>query len=434
MMASSTPESTPIAIIGAGISGLILALALHERHISFQIFEQSTNFNQFGAGLNLNPSGIRAVQASSAAAFKTFEKVRTPHHPTNEDFYFAYTDGERTFDLNTEEGKGGVKRSRWIEELAKELPANAVQFGKRLRELHMPQKGPIELLFEDGTNAYAEAVIGCDGIKSKIRRSIVGAHPSADPSFAHVVAYRSLMSKDDARRLLGPALAECAHVCTSKGIFYVSYPITGGTHNNFGIFTEHESDWPHYPNMSISSSKQELLGRLEDRRFIELASSLTDDLDVWAIYDMASSPLPTYSKGRLAVAGDAAHASTPNLGAGAGFSIEDVTVLAELLAEVYSTQSSSNDSVLCSRLTTALEVYSDARISRTQWLVERSRRLGMANLGQPIWDGMWDWGKFRRDTVDSYHTVWNGHINDMVAQAKEEFSRRLAKDDHCIGL
>ena len=57
--------------------------------------------------------------------------------------------------------------------------------------------------------------------------------------------------------------------------------------------------------------------------------SLMEKPDVWALFD--HPPAPTYAKGRFAILGDAAHASTPHQGAGAGQAIEDVFVLSNLL-------------------------------------------------------------------------------------------------------
>ena len=426
-MAPASPPKTGVAIIGAGISGLILGLALHERKIPFQIYEQSASYNQFGAGLNMNPAGLRALRRASPAAFATFENVRTPHHPTRKDFYFAYTDGKKTFEILIDGDAGGLKRSRWIEELARIIPDGAVQFNKRLSGLSEMGEGLITLNFEDGTQSLADVVIACDGIKSMIRRQIVGTHPSANPSFAHVVAYRSLMSKTDARRLIGSELADAAHFRSGKGIGYVSYPITGGSHNNFGMFKRHEGEWPHYPKMSTTASKQQLLEGIEDSDFKALAESLSDELDVWAVYDMAQSPLPTFSKGRLALVGDAAHASTPNLGAGAGVSIEDAAVLSELLTETYLYSSQTGGS-LNQEMRNALAVYSDSRIERSQWLVERSRLLGQANLGRSFSDKPWDFDTYCQVTESSYRTVWDGQIDDMVAKAKESLAQRMEGD------
>lgn len=423
-MAAETPAETSVAIIGAGISGLILGLALHERRIPFQIYEQSSGFNQFGAGMNMNPAGIRALRTSSAAALEAFEKVRTPHHPTREDFYFAYTDGERTVELHTKGGIAGLKRSSWIEELSKALPAESVQFRKRLKDLGETSDKPIALRFEDGNTTYADAVVGCDGIKSKIRSSIVGDHPSTIPSFAHAIVYRSLMSKKDASRLIEPSLAECAHFRAGKGMAYVSYPITGGSHNSFAMFKQYDGEWPHYPNLSISRSKKQLLENILDPSFKDFAESLSDDLDVWAVYDSHQSPLPTYVKGRLVVLGDAAHASSPNLGAGATMAVEDAAVLAELLAKVY-TKVPMGGKNLYSPLVEAFAVYSDTRMHRTQWLVEASRHLGMANLSQPVHEGAWNWDVYERDIRESYHKVWDWQIDEAISKAKSNLQGRL---------
>ena len=56
-------------------------------------------------------------------------------------------------------------------------------------------------------------------------------------------------------------------------------------------------------------------------------------IEQWAIYDLGENPVPAFYKGRVGIAGDAAHATSPHHGAGAGFCIEDSAVLATLLSD-----------------------------------------------------------------------------------------------------
>ncbi len=115
----------------------------------------------------------------------------------------------------------------------------------------------------------------------------------------------------------------------------------------------------------------------------------------WDIYDMLERPAPYYSRGRACVAGDAAHASSPHLGSGAGFGIEDALALAAVLEAVDGeTRSRGNDADGDgSRTTTAaaaaasnkgdrrkadlvraaLQAYDEIRLGRTQWLPGASR-------------------------------------------------------------
>ena len=78
--------------------------------------------------------------------------------------------------------------------------------------------------------------------------------------------------------------------------------------------------------------------------------------------------MPAFSKGRVCLAGDAAHATSPHHGAGAGFCIEDAATLAELLADPEVQSSSDIDYVFT--------IYDDLRKERGQWLVESSRFIG----------------------------------------------------------
>lgn len=88
----------------------------------------------------------------------------------------------------------------------------------------------------------------------------------------------------------------------------------------------------------------------------------------WAIFDLAENPVPTYAKSRVAISGDAAHATSPHHGSGAGFCIEDTAVLAALLSDrrVHSHAD----------LETVLSVFDASRRERTQWLVQSSRFIG----------------------------------------------------------
>ena len=235
------------------------------------------------------------------------------------------------------------------------------------------------------------------------------------------------MSKEDARRVIDPELADAAHYRTGKNIGYVSYPITGGQHNNFGMFMCHPGTWQHYPSISAKSSKAELIARIQDDDFRELANLLGDELLVWALYDLADCPPPMYAKGRVAIVGDAAHACTPNLGAGAGISIEDATVLAELLKEVHE-YSGANNQQLYQKLEAALAVYSDARVKRGQWLVSTSRRLGVYNLGGSVDGRAWTWADHQRETIEAYNILWRDHIDDMIAAAKEDYRARTTSE------
>lgn len=91
-------------------------------------------------------------------------------------------------------------------------------------------------------------------------------------------------------------------------------------------------------------------------------------LSKWAIFDLLDDPPPTYAKGRVAIVGDAAHATSPHHGAGAGLCIEDAAVMAEMLAD--ESVKSSKD------LEAVFATFHEVRKERGVFLMSSSRWIG----------------------------------------------------------
>ncbi len=95
---------------------------------------------------------------------------------------------------------------------------------------------------------------------------------------------------------------------------------------------------------------------------------------MWAVFDLLEYPIPFYNRGRICLAGDAAHAPSPHHGAGAGMGIEDALCLSVLMSEVM-TSIRHNPASKEQALITAFETYDKVRRTRSQWLVNSSRRM-----------------------------------------------------------
>ena len=138
-----------------------------------------------------------------------------------------------------------------------------------------------------------------------------------------------------------------------------------------------------------------------------------DEIDIWGSLHLEKA-LPTYSKGRMALLGDAAHASTPHLGAGAGQGYEDAAVLAELLLAVIRGLQNSQD--LYSTLEKALKIYSESRLNRSQQVVSSSFEAGKLCMGSLPFDEAAE--AYLKRTCE----VWEAEIDDMVEKALRQFS------------
>lgn len=217
-MASS---SVPLhyAIIGGGISGLTLAIALHHRGVRVTLYEQALQFGEIGAGVSFTPNALQAMRICHEGIHEAFERVCTRNLWASKqkvwfDYYDAVND-KHAFSITNDLGQNGVHRAQYLDELVKLLPDEAVSLGKKLRHIETDEQGRLRLLFEDGSTGLTDCVLACDGIKSKVRRVIFGEdHPCAAPSYSHKYAYRALVPMDEAVAAIGKEKAQnaCMHV------------------------------------------------------------------------------------------------------------------------------------------------------------------------------------------------------------------------------
>lgn len=128
--------------------------------------------------------------------------------------------------------------------------------------------------------------------------------------------------------------------------------------------------------------------------------------DVWALFD--HPPAPTYYKSRLAILGDAAHASTPHQGAGAGQAIEDAFVLSNLLGQVKSTK----------EIEEAFHAYDAVRRPRSQKVVKTSRDAAKIYEFEDGELGV-DLEKIRRRLEERYDWIWDEDLPAQLRRAQE---------------
>lgn len=133
-----------------------------------------------------------------------------------------------------------------------------------------------------------------------------------------------------------------------------------------------------------------------------------ENMDIWALFDTYDHPAPTYYKGRVCVMGDAAHASTPHQGSGAGMAIEDAYVLSSLIG--------ASDGPI--GIEKAFKAYDAVRRERTQRLVSTSREMGhIWELEIEKYGG--DWQKFIEDVDTRFLWIWKEDLKAEVAEGKK---------------
>jgi salicylate hydroxylase len=156
-----------------------------------------------------------------------------------------------------------------------------------------------------------------------------------------------------------------------------------GTLLNLGVFAHDPSEFPDPEKMTVPGERGEIerLFRGWNPDIADVAKLYPEKLVKWGVFDLDENPPPTYARGHACIMGDAAHASTPFLGVGACFGVEDALVLCTVLESVQQQQKEKNEKppdgdAEDDSVRQALQAYSRARLERGRWVHGNSRELG----------------------------------------------------------
>ena len=243
-----------IAIVGGGIGGISLAIGLLRRGVPCQIYEAAPAFAEIGAGLGLGPNSVRSMKLIDPAIKAAYDKVKTKNLWKEEEetwINFRTGIGEpkmvakvRTTDED-KTGLSSVHRAHFLDGIVKLVPEGVAHFGKRLADLSTVEAGGLQLTFDDGTKAEADAVVGCDGVKSRVRQLLLAKEDMLqDVTFTGKYAYRGLVPMEKAKEHLGGDLAENCQLYIGPGGHVMTYPIDHGTTVNvLAAKTKEDGKW-----------------------------------------------------------------------------------------------------------------------------------------------------------------------------------------------
>lgn len=230
---------------------------------------------------------------------------------------------------------------------------------------------------------------------------------------------------DKAIEALGEYKARNRHMHLGPGSYVGTIPIGLGKMINVVAFVPDPDDWPSTEQLTAPANREHVLHAFKDfgrpvRNLIQTLVDISPRLDKWGIFDSVDYPTPTFAKGRVCIAGDAAHAVSPHHGAGAGMGIEDNLVLATLLADV----AASTGKNRAEAIRAAFAAYSDTRKGRTQWVAESSRVIGqMLQWRYP--PTMQNWDKCLAELTARSHRIWDHDPRDMIRDARAAYERLM---------
>ncbi|GAB1316953.1 Salicylate hydroxylase [Madurella fahalii] len=497
---SSPPPPPPftIAIIGAGITGTTLSIALAARNIPHAVYEQAAAPTEVGAGLGFGPNAARALRIIDARLHDEFRRVCAPsggeggagrgrgrrrsgggsghgalgvqddqaeperggadslsrraddNGGGDVPVWIEFLDGTSPVDARQldpaftvyatgGEGHGAVHRAKWLDRLMGFVPEGVVKFGKRLEDVWIGERGKMVMSFADRTTAEADAVVGCDGVKSRVREIMLRLGgwdvdvTKAKCGYSGKYAYRCMIPMEKAVQEIGWRRASVSSLWMGYGRHVLTFPVgkPGPTQllNLVAFVTDKSGSWPSRDAtcLTLPATREDALRDFREGGFGETVRKLLqltqDKMDKWGLFDLAHHPLPSFYSGRVLVTGDAAHASTPHHGSGAGFCMEDVAVLACLFEQL------SNDIDRFKSVGDGLEAvfaaFDESRRKRDQWLVESSRRAAclyewqLDNMGKDSLEAM------RRDIEERQGICWSIDLNAAIQKVKETLGREM---------
>ena len=317
----------PVLVAGGGIGGLSAALALLKRGIPVRVFEQASEFRELGAGIQLGPNGTRLLfglgledglrAVSSEAAAKEIRLWNTGRT-------------WKLFDL----GEDSIARfgapylmvsradlHRVLADAVRDIDPDALVLRARAAAAESHGDHAV-LVLEDGRRIAGAAVIAADGVHSALRRALAGEQAA---TFTGMLAWRGAIPIEalpqDLQRPVGTNWV-------GPGGHVVTYPIRGGGVLNFVGIVERD-DWRSESWLDKGTTEECAHDFRGWHPLVQTMIGAIDQPYKWAL--LVREPLERWVDGRVALLGDAAHASLPFLAQGAIMAIEDAVMLARAL-------------------------------------------------------------------------------------------------------
>jgi salicylate hydroxylase len=356
-------RSRTILIAGAGIGGLVSALAVVQRGFRALVFEQAEHLEEIGAGIQLSPNATRILielgvheglarvavtpQAVRVLSGRTARELATTSLGSGaEQRYGAPYWVIHRADLQSVLFKAAQSRP----DIELRLGARVEDFARHTRGITIQVRAPAGMVEEHGI-----ALVGADGVWSGLRRRLGDA---AGPRFAKRTAWRTLVPA----ALLAPEQRQpITSLWLGASAHLVHYPVRAATLINMVAIV----DDPSLPTgRTAPGTRREITSKFANwaPEAQALVATAPDPWLKWPLYDRP--PWRHWSRGVVTLVGDAAHPMLPFLAQGGAMAIEDAWVLAQCLGRT------PNDPA------SAFEYYQRVRRHRTARVARHARLNG----------------------------------------------------------
>eukprot|EP00934_Nitzschia_sp_Nitz4_P001638 Nitzschia sp. Nitz4//scaffold307_size21646//4822//6397//NITZ4_008595-RA/size21646-processed-gene-0.17-mRNA-1//1//CDS//3329547130//1638//frame0 len=380
------PAEVPIVIVGAGIVGLVLALAL-DKHCGLKVdlYEQAEAFHDdVGAGMACYPNGLRVIRDISPDLLRQLREVgysydyrRWERHDGTE---VAKAD-EKVLSFADDQVRAfGIRRWKLQKVLFEAVEAAGIRihFNKRLVEIEHLDEAKMNLKFEDGTTRETNLLFAADGSKSIVRTlASRGKYKLNYTGTTCLMGISKVPQRENALYLPSSITSKC------HGAFYPTSPIEQCFQLHFPTAESQAQEslggWGG-PALTIAREDcQTLAETLEkdgwDAKYIQPIRHVDKAIKVG--YSTLDPPLESFVFGRVVLLGDAAHPPVPYLGQGAQQGLEDAGTIALLLRHLCTKDLGNGTHFSFRKLQIALHLYDSLRLVRTNDILESGKLTGI---------------------------------------------------------
>ncbi|MFZ4863593.1 FAD-dependent monooxygenase [Sphingobacterium sp. Mn56C] len=345
-------------IIGAGVAGLTTAIALQQLGRNYLLFEQSKVLTGIGAGFGLAANAMQALEILGLRKEVELIGQHLQHYNIlDQKGRILVAPDTKALSKKYNQQNFAIHRADLHLYLLDKIQADHLQLNKKAVRFEKNNDG-ITLFFEDGSQHKTRYLIIADGVKSPLRQQLL---PAAVPRYSGYTCWRATIDNSNISLKTG------SETWGKQGRFGMTplvrnriywYACINSTANNskyrqysVADLATHFADY-HHPI-------PEILRQTQDKDLL-----WNDIIDI--------KPLKHFAYDAILLIGDAAHATTPNMGQGACQALEDVAVLKKVLSQH-------------STVETAFIAFEKQRLQRTKYITETSKLIGeVAQWENPI--------------------------------------------------
>lgn len=330
-----------VAIIGAGIGGLTLALGLHAAGISCRVYESAAEIKPLGVGINILPHAVRELEHLGLLDELAQIAITTRQSA----FYSAH--GQFVYS----EPAGHYAGYRWpqfsihrgdlqavlLKAVRERIGADAVLADYRCTGFDQDEHG-VTLRFTDAAGkahapVHAALAVGCDGIHSAIRKQL---YPNdGAPRYSGVNMWRGTIVMKPF--LDGATMVRAGWLSVGKMVIYpIRDNVDGQGNQLINWVAEIEAEQPARRDWNRQGKLEDFFPAYADWNFdwLDVAAMIKNTENILEYPMVDQDPLPRWSFGRVTLLGDAAHPMIPRGSNGAGQAILDVPCLVEQLSKL----------------------------------------------------------------------------------------------------